>query len=146
MGPVIAIGRPGESVPPLGAAREYLAGEVWRDHVREFIEQAQLIVVVLGGSEGLVFEYDLLAAHEAIDKLLLVIPPDVPPDLLETRWKRFAEHALGTKHAQPPDLQSAIIAFFPKGESPVYVLHPKRRPRAAHYALALQVALHRRSC
>ncbi len=29
-GPVIAIGRPGEGLPPAGAAREYVAGDAWQ--------------------------------------------------------------------------------------------------------------------
>ena len=99
-------------------------------------------MVVMGASEGLVFEYDLLAVHEAIDKLLLVIPPD-EPDQLSPRWKRFAEHALKTKRFPSPDLRSAIIAFFPMNGALAYVLHPKRRADVNHYALALQIALHR---
>jgi len=34
-GPVVAIGRPGEPVPLLGAAREYVANEAWQARVAE---------------------------------------------------------------------------------------------------------------
>ena len=34
-GPVIAIGRPGEKLPPAGAAREYVPNEAWQDRVKD---------------------------------------------------------------------------------------------------------------
>jgi hypothetical protein len=143
-GPVIAIGRPGENLPPLGAAREYLAGETWRQRIGELIGQARLVVVVMGASEGLVFEYDQLATHGAIDKIVLVILPDgVGP--LQERWERFVRHALGGRTIAPPPLQEALVALFPDRQRPTYVVHPKRRAEADHYSLALEAALHRRS-
>jgi len=143
-GPVIAIGRPGEHLPPLGAAREYVAGETWRERIGELIGQARLVVVVMGASEGLVFEYDQLAAHGAIDKIVLVIPPDdVGP--LQERWERFVRHALVGRTIAPPPLQGVVVALFPDGQRPTYVVHPKRRAEADHYSLGLEAALHHRT-
>jgi hypothetical protein len=142
-GPVVAIGRPGETLPPLGAAREYLAGESWRERVRDLIGQAQLVVVVLGASEGLVFEYELIAALAARQKLLLVIPPE-EAGTLQPGWDRFLEQALGGEDLVPPDLATTIIAIFPEGREPVYVWHARRGASAEQYKLALQLALRHR--
>jgi hypothetical protein len=142
-GPVVAIGRPGETLPPLGAAREYLAGESWRERVRDLIGQAQLVVVVLGASEGLVFEYELIAALAARQKLLLVIPPE-EAGTLQPGWDRFLEQALGGEDLVPPDLATTIVAIFPEAQTPVYVCHAKRAAAAEQYTLALQLALQHR--
>lgn len=140
VGPVIAIGRPGEALPPLGAAREYLAGEIWRSRVQNHIRQAQLIAVVLGKSKGLVFEYELLAQYGALSKSLLIIPPE-KDSLLAPRWERFTRHALDDANLLPPDLATAIVVLFPDGRSPLCIRHSQRRADASQYSLALQMAL-----
>ncbi len=76
-GPVIAIGRPGEPLPPLGAARFYAPkeGEEWKRHVTEFATDAQLVVVMLGETEGVRWEYDLLARANWLGKTIFIVPP-----------------------------------------------------------------------
>ena len=56
-GPVIAIGKPGEDLPPVGAGRQYVGAEGWLDSVGHFMTQARWIAVVLGNTEGLSVEY-----------------------------------------------------------------------------------------
>jgi hypothetical protein len=54
-GPVVAIGRPGEKVPRLGAARLYV-GDNWKDVVRSLMERSQLIVMFAGTTPGFAWE------------------------------------------------------------------------------------------
>ena len=58
IGPVVAIGKPGEPLPELGAARLYVSDEQWQDKVLELMRQAALVVVRLGASPGLLWEIE----------------------------------------------------------------------------------------
>ena len=40
LGPVVAIGKPGEALSPLGAAREYVHGPGWQDRVRDLLGES----------------------------------------------------------------------------------------------------------
>ena len=57
IGPVVAIGRPGEGLQPLGASRDYLADPDWRRAVGMTIADAALVVFILGDSESLLWEF-----------------------------------------------------------------------------------------
>lgn len=77
-GPVIAVGRPGEPLPHLGAARFYLPGGDWQTGVLKLMELAQLIVLRLGEGEGLWWEVDQARATQPPNKLVLLMPGGRP--------------------------------------------------------------------
>jgi len=57
IGPVIALGKPGEILPPIGAARLYPSeGQDWKEEVRKLMGQAQLVVIRGSGTPGLLWE------------------------------------------------------------------------------------------
>jgi hypothetical protein len=58
IGPVVAIGRPGEGYPLLGASRLYFNGEEWRSKVLDWFSHAALVVIrlPLKPSEGVLWE------------------------------------------------------------------------------------------
>jgi hypothetical protein len=70
----VAIGRPGETLPPLGAAREYVDHGSWKQRIRELVTEAQLIVVLAGATEGLLWELRLIAEMGRLDRVLMVLP------------------------------------------------------------------------
>ncbi|HET9872481.1 MAG TPA: hypothetical protein VFP89_07795 [Propionibacteriaceae bacterium] len=77
LGPVVAIGRPRDVQPPIGAAREYLADQVWQPYVVNLMDQAAAVVVSLSMTEGLAWELDQIRLRGHLGKTLLVIPPDL---------------------------------------------------------------------
>jgi hypothetical protein len=87
VGPVIAIGQPGLTLDPIGAAREHIVGPAWQPRVQALVGESHLIVVVLGHTEGLFWEYEQLSQY--LDGVLAVIPPGERPVLVE-RWQRFS--------------------------------------------------------
>jgi hypothetical protein len=90
-GPVIAIGRPGETVPPLGAARLWVSNQDWRARVEELLEECQLVVMILGrtsGDDGLAWEIERLFAINQPEKFVLIIPPLRPRELTK-RWETY---------------------------------------------------------
>jgi hypothetical protein len=54
--PVVAVGRPGEPIPPAGAAREYVSNDVWQKVVGTLTESASLVVMILGSTPGFGWE------------------------------------------------------------------------------------------
>ncbi|MFD9689309.1 transferase [Kitasatospora sp. NPDC001309] len=73
-GPVIAVGRPGEPLPLLGAARFYLPLDDWKPTILRLMDLSQLIVLRVGVGEGLRWEIDQVVATQPARKLLLLTP------------------------------------------------------------------------
>ncbi|MFJ9445361.1 transferase [Kitasatospora sp. NPDC101235] len=78
VGPVIAVGRPGEDLPRLGAARFYLPLDDWQGTVRRLMDLSQLIVLRLGQGEGLRWEIGEARATQPPAKLILLAPGGLP--------------------------------------------------------------------
>jgi hypothetical protein len=90
-GPVIAIGRPGEKVPPLGAGRMYVTHQEWRQRVDDLLARCQVVVMIIGeikGEDGVAWEFRRLLEVQPLKKVLLVFPP-LPEEILEARWVEY---------------------------------------------------------
>jgi hypothetical protein len=53
VGPAVALGRPGEPEPELGAARLYVEDRYWQQAIGYLIKHAKAVVVIVGLSSGL---------------------------------------------------------------------------------------------
>ncbi|MEP7282253.1 MAG: TM2 domain-containing protein [Rubrivivax sp.] len=58
IGPLIAIGKPGEPLPELGAARLYVGHADWQAEVQRLLQRAALVVVRVGASPGVRWEIE----------------------------------------------------------------------------------------
>jgi hypothetical protein len=103
-GPVVAIGRPGERLPPLGAARDYVPDEHWQRKVEELMAAASLIIVVVGRTEGLAWELRKIIELRLVHRIIVLFPPlqvkhggarGARGDLPE-RWEALRAQARGT--------------------------------------------------
>ncbi len=86
-GPLIAIGKPGETLPMIGAARNYYSDGEWQATISDWIAQARLVVLVAGLTGGLRWELEAIRRSNQISKLLILMPPDSPTD----RWRVLAD-------------------------------------------------------
>ena len=84
--PVVAVGRPGGTLRSLGAAREHLEQESWRDEITERMHGAKVIVLAPGETEGLAWELGAIVRAGHLAKTLFVFPPVSPIDLAR-RWR-----------------------------------------------------------
>lgn len=75
IGPVVAIGRPGTSLAPLGAAREYHGDENWQHAVTHHLREASRIVFIVGDTRAWGWEVQEAARLSLLDKCLFVVPP-----------------------------------------------------------------------
>ncbi|MGA9822277.1 MAG: hypothetical protein ACLP7A_14230 [Desulfobaccales bacterium] len=72
-GELIAIGKPGEALPTLGAARLYASDAEWQNVVIGLMQTARLVVVRVGSSGGLLWELQETVKVLNPTKLLLWI-------------------------------------------------------------------------
>jgi hypothetical protein len=72
VGPVLAIGRPGERWPPLGATRIQVVGNDWQQTVRRRIEEAAVVCVRAGNTAGLLWELEQVTAPSVRGRTLIV--------------------------------------------------------------------------
>ena len=72
VGPLVAIGKPGERLPELGAARIYVPDDQWRDVVTTWMSEAALIVFRAGATEGLWWEVEQALARSTRRRIVIV--------------------------------------------------------------------------
>src|SRR5262249_33472274 len=117
-GPVLAIGDPRAKSKraSLGAARDYADDSSWHQKVTELIQQAAMIVVVAGGTEGLAWEIDTIARLGSLWKLVLLLPP-VGVRELQTRWQALVAHVSSNVLPAQIDFVRARAMIFLKGRA-----------------------------
>jgi hypothetical protein len=139
IGPVLAIGRPGEVAPRLGAARLYASDSEWQAEVSDLIRRSCLVVMLAGSSTGLGWEIGQCKRLLEEDRLLILVPTDrreyqgfvelfsstfgvkLPDGVYPSRWKKFANDLLvfsGLKVLALSDL--AGIIGFEAGWRPIF--------------------------
>jgi hypothetical protein len=89
IGPTISVGRPGERLQPLGASREYLTDPDWKRGVSTLIEEAAVVVFLLGDSGSLLWEFRATHAIRSMERTLTIVPPLRDRAKLAGRWDRF---------------------------------------------------------
>ena len=92
-GPVIAIGRPGEVLPSLGAARFYVTDDQWQQKVADVANVSQLVIWTTGTSDGLRWELSHLLEWVPLARLVLFAHPHLLSGLTanerEREWHTF---------------------------------------------------------
>jgi hypothetical protein len=132
IGPVVAIGKPGEELPLAGASRLYVTDDCWQERVVELVGLARLVVIRTGLSPGLMWELQtvlklsepsrvLLAADDAKEITRLISEVQAvhasPPFRLPFRRKKLGSllgFVLFESHWQP--------VFLPVKRAAAYLL------------------------
>jgi hypothetical protein len=107
-GPVVAIGRPSEPMPPLGGARMYVDDADWKDVVKELAAKAQLVVLRPGITKALLWEAETVAQVAGGEKIAFYVR-GLPAGV----WAQFVKElgtALGTP--LPSRLDSDVIVLY----------------------------------
>jgi hypothetical protein len=125
-GPVVAIGRPDDKVPSLGASRDYLDEGAWQDRVDHLIREARAIVMTADFSSGLMWELGKIVELDVTRKLIVIAPP-IPTDQLAIRWEHFMKRvvALGGVSATI-DVDHTRAVLFPAGRPPVAITSDRK--------------------
>lgn len=73
--PLIAIGKPGEPLPELGAVRTYVSDDDWQAAVEETAKRVDSIMLVAGVTDGLEWELTHLRQWGLAQKTTVLLPP-----------------------------------------------------------------------
>ena len=73
IGPAVALGRPGEKLPPIGAARVYYSDDEWKTRVKGLVNSARLVVIQTGVGEGLRWEVENIIPYVRPQKLIIAV-------------------------------------------------------------------------
>jgi hypothetical protein len=148
VGPVVAIGNPGDKLPPLGAARDYVkenfVGESWHDVVSALIRECTLIVMALGDSEGLHWEIETIRKCKMLHKLVILIPPVFSRniDLRDSVLATLGYLKAHTAHLDERDQESQtpyMLALIPTVDHPLLIT--SNRTTEIDYELSLRYFL-----
>ena len=74
VGPFVAIGAPGERLPPLGAARLYLEDDNWKSKVQELLNRAGFVLIYGGSTKGLGWEIGQVVRMAHPSKVVIMVP------------------------------------------------------------------------
>jgi hypothetical protein len=77
VGPVIAMGRPGEWLPPCGAARFYAAHHEWQRAVACILPFCRAVILRIGGTAGIEWELSHVREQFSAKKLALYVPNSI---------------------------------------------------------------------
>lgn len=124
VGPLVAVGRPEDRLPPFGARRVYSdeEGRDWREVVADYLDRAALVVVSAGSSEGLRWEIERVVSSVQPEKVIVL--PDFRAQYpaftgLNYSWGASAHGTAGPKYAvglfaDNPVMPEVLTRLFPK--------------------------------
>ena len=75
LGPFVAIGEPGETLPDIGAARAYFDNAEWQTAVSGLIREARLICIMPGPGASVRWELEQVLRNEDVERSLIMLPP-----------------------------------------------------------------------
>lgn len=107
-GELLAIGRPGESLPTPGAARIYASDEEWKDVVKRQMQTARLVVIMAAIGENVLWELTQAVGTLEPQKLLILVLEMKAKDYESFRTK--ATPILGVSLPDPPTV-TGFISF-----------------------------------
>ncbi len=87
--PVYAIGCPNEKYLPKGADRIYVSDDQWKDKVRELAQDAEVILLRLGETDGFWWEVEHCFQNIALQKLVFIIPATHNVDIISMLYAKL---------------------------------------------------------
>ena len=104
VGPVIAIGKPGEPLPELGAARLYVSDADWKAKVTDMMARSGLVIIRTGSTPNLQWEIEQTMARVPRRQILFVNLGDVKKTAAFDQYfeQRFGPVNRSTKAAETP--------------------------------------------
>jgi hypothetical protein len=138
VGPVMAIGSPGETLSPAGAAREYVPDAEWQGRLLSGLDECGWVIGILGSSASVMWEFRQVHERGAADRFLLVFPPHAAP-IIGQRWEALSRSfpsAAGVMLPTNDKVDVPLAAVFPS-RAPAVLYCCKYRNETA-YAMALE--------
>jgi len=143
-GPLIAVGKPGEDFPQIGAARNYLAEDAWQPAVLRWMGEALVIAMIAGDTEWIRWELGRILDQDRTRHLIVFLPPKADGD----RWRNLLAGLAGTPwHPALAGLAIdglMLVQLRPDGK--VIAVRRKGEPWEEDYQLATAIAIYEEFC
>ncbi|MFC8716190.1 hypothetical protein [Kitasatospora sp. NPDC057198] len=107
--PMVAVGRPGERLPLVGARRLYLPIDDWQDTVLDLMRRARLVVMAVGLGPGLLWEFGEATRLLPAERLVLLLSDREEYETFRAQAAPPRPDAAPPRPALPP---------YPDGEPP----------------------------
>lgn len=128
---LIAVGRPEEELPELGANRLYIANELWKEQVTLLINKASFIIVKPSFSDGLNWELDTIIKKGVLSKVIIFhLFKDSPNKKLQKFYYNKFEKMMSKMFSVKLQsyLPNTIYSYFQKDMTHVQVTRLKEVP------------------
>jgi DNA-binding beta-propeller fold protein YncE len=142
-GPVVAIGEPGASVSPLGAAREYYSDDHWRDAVAYYATRAPVVCLTAGTTRGVEWELKHLMLSGALRRTVLLVPPGRPTERAQRIDLIDRVLDLGLDHERRRQLSLATVLALLVDPDGTPVFYCGRRGDDAEVQAAVEASVQR---
>lgn len=123
LGPVVAIGRPGERHSPRGTlARRVYAEDEWQPLFHELLDKAGYVVLFAGTTSNFQWEMEQVFKHDPFVPTILLLPFFQHPPWSSKRREdimAFVETFRRCSGLIPQDPQSNRVIFFPTRDRPI---------------------------
>jgi hypothetical protein len=135
-GPVLEVAAFDSDLDSVGALQLFFSHDTWQEGVAALASEAQSTLMLLGASQGFIWEMDRFFGDEALlRRLMLLFPPEQDEEILR-RWKvSFAQ-----KIEVPDQVVSRAVAGRIARDGSIIVLTCHRRS-APFYRMALDTCL-----
>jgi len=120
-GPLVAVGRPGDTLQPLGAIRLYFSDDVWRENVEVLMALSRLVIIQAGRSPGLEWEMATAVKRLNPEQLLFTFLSwqELDGDSRQSRYEEFAGQLKFISSLTLPDrIDGAYFLYFDRNWKP----------------------------
>lgn len=111
IGPFVALGRPGEMLPEIGAARTYTSNDEWQNKVLNLMGRAKLIVLRAGDTPNFLWEFETAVKQVRPEHVIVLFPYDAAQ---YNAFRRKIEKSI-------PGLPFSLPNYFPETTKGIWV-------------------------
>ncbi len=128
VGPMVAIGQPGEALVTLGAARLYVEDKDWKRSVVDLMKRARIVIISVSHSNGVKWETQTAIKTLQPRQLLYFFPPCMRMSAANQLYQMFREDVQPYLDISLPEsIGRANFLYFDEGWNPL-LLGPIERP------------------
>jgi hypothetical protein len=121
IGPFIAVGKPGDSLAPLGAARIYVSDDEWRSVVTSLVNRAAAVILQPEATPGTLWELILVGRSIDLRRVLLLVPDPAVRPLGFGRIRELADSALAVTLPDANECPACDAFMFEERRQPLPV-------------------------
>ena len=108
VGPVVAIGQPGEDLPKLGAARLYVGDDNWKDEIQKLLETSAVVVLRAGDTDGFWWEFRRTLKQVAPQKIFVFLGSPMAASGADAARDEYLQFAVKANESLPMPLPTDV--------------------------------------